>query len=219
VFLRSLAAVSGADSGGPTVATSQQARMLDAVTRAVVDKGYARMTVADIVARAEVSRRTFYEQFENKEDCFLAAYEAGAQALIADIRAAVRLLSPEDDWRTWTRVALEAFTTGLASSPDFARVFLVDVLGAGHRAVELRQRVYDLFAERLRVLVTSAARQDNSLEPVSDLVLRALVGGIGELVQRHILTAGAASLGELTPALAQLAIRMLEGAPIAAARP
>jgi hypothetical protein len=79
--------------------------------------------------------------------------------------------------------------------------------------------VYDLFAERLRVLVTSAARQDNSLEPVSDLVLRALVGGIGELVQRHILTAGAASLGELTPALAQLAIRMLEGAPIAAARP
>jgi AcrR family transcriptional regulator len=193
--------------------------MLDAVTRAVVDKGYARMTVADIVARAEVSRRTFYEQFENKEDCFLAAYEAGAQALAADVRAAVRALSPEDDWRTWTRVALEAFTTGLASSPDFARVFLVDVLGAGDRAVELRQRVYDLFAERLRILVTHAGRRDKSIEPVSDLVLRALVGGIGEVVQRHILTEGAASLGKLAPDLAQLAIQMLEGAPVAATRP
>jgi AcrR family transcriptional regulator len=193
--------------------------MLDAVTRAVADKGYARMTVADIVARAEVSRRTFYEQFENKEDCFLAAYEEGAQVLATDIRAAVRALSPEDDWRTWTRVALEAFTTGLASSPDFARVFLVDVLGAGHRAVELRQRVYDLFAERLRILVTAAAQRDSSIEPVSDLVLRALVGGIGEVVQRHILTEGAASLDKLAPALAQLAIQMLEGAPVAATRP
>jgi hypothetical protein len=67
--------------------------------------------------------------------------------------------------------------------------------------------------------VTHAARQDNSIEPVSDLVLRALVGGIGELVQRHILTEGAASLGNLTPDLAQLAIKMLAGAPIAAARP
>ena len=219
VFLRSLAAASDAGSGSLTAAASQRARMLDAVTRAVADRGYARMTVADIVARAEVSRRTFYEQFENKEDCFLAAYEAGAQALIADILAAVRALSPEDDWRTWTRVALEAFTTGLASSPDFARVFLVDVLGAGHRAVELRLRVYDLFAERLRTLVTRAAQQDNSVEPVSDVVLRALVGGIGELVQRQILTEGAASLGELTPALTQLAIQMLAGAPIAAAQP
>jgi AcrR family transcriptional regulator len=177
------------------------------------------MTVADIVARAEVSRRTFYEQFENKEDCFLAAYEAGAQALATDIRAAVRALSPEDDWRTWTRVALEAFTTGLATSPDFARVFLVDVLGAGQRAVELRQRVYDLFAERLRILATAAAQRDSSIEPVSDIVLRALVGGIGELVQRHVLTEGAASLGQLAPDLAQLAIQMLEGAPVAAARP
>ena len=218
MFVRSLAAAGGG-SGRPSVAASQRARMLDAVTRAVADKGYARMTVADIVARAEVSRRTFYEQFENKEDCFLAAYEAGAQALIAGILAAVRALSPDDDWRTATRVALDAFTTGLASSPDFARVFLVDVLGAGHRAVELRQRVYDLFAERLRTLDTRAAQQDNSLEPVSDLALRALVGGIGELVQRHILSEGAASLGELTPALAQLAIQMLEGAPIAAAQP
>lgn len=193
--------------------------MLDAVTRTVVEKGYARMTVADIVAGAEVSRRTFYEQFDNKEECFLAAYEAGAQAVITDVVAAVRALSPADDWRVWTRVALEAFTAALASSPEFARVFLVDVLGAGHRAVELRQRVYDLFAERLRALNARAAERDPAVRPVSDLTLRALVGGIGELVQRQVLTEGAASLPTLNPALTQLAIRALEGASTTEAAP
>jgi AcrR family transcriptional regulator len=193
--------------------------MLDAVTRAVVEKGYARTTVADIVARAEVSRRTFYEQFENKEDCFLAAYEAGAQAVMADILAAMEALPPDAGWRTRARVALEAFTASLAASPEFARVFLVDVLGAGHRAVELRQRVYDLFSDRLGLLVMRARDEDGSIGPVPDLVLRALVGGIGELVQRQILTEGAASLGGLAPALAQLAVQAIEGAGAVTAVP
>jgi AcrR family transcriptional regulator len=211
VFLRVLEPADDADSTRATVATSQRARMLDAVTRAVVDKGYARMTVADIVSRAEVSRRTFYEQFENKEDCFLAAYEAGAQAVIGDIVAAVTALPSDDGWRERTGVALEAFTAALAASPEFARVFLVDVLGAGHRAVELRQRVYDLFGERLHLLALRASTEDSSIRLVPELVVRALVGGIGELVQRHILTEGAASLGELSPALTELAIQIIEG--------
>lgn len=218
VFLRALVPDGDLDSARITVAASQRARMLDAVTRAVVDKGYARMTVADIVSRAEVSRRTFYEQFENKEDCFLAAYEAGAQALIGAILTALTS-APEDDWRIRTRVALEAFTSGLAGSPEFARVFLVDILGAGPRAVELRQRVYDLFGERLHRLALRASAQDSSVAPAPEFVVRAMVGGIGELVQRHILTQGAASLGELAPVLAELAIRMIEGSPAVVAEP
>jgi AcrR family transcriptional regulator len=219
VFFRSLELAGGAGSRRPTGAGSQRARILDAVTRAVVDKGYARVTVADVVARAEVSRRTFYEQFQNKEDCFLAAYEAGAQAVMSDIVAALSAVSPAEGWRTRTRLALEAFTDSLAASPEFARVFFVDILGAGHRAVELRQRVYDLFSERLGLLALRASQEDASIGAVPDLVLRALVGGIGELVQRHILTEGAASLGELAPALAQLAIQAIEGAGAVSAAP
>jgi len=211
VFFRSLEPGWHPRSGRPSAAASQRARMLDAVTRAVVDKGFARVTVTDVVSRAEVSRRTFYEQFANKEDCFLAAYEAGAQAVIADILAAVAEVSDED-WRTRTRVALEAFTAALARSPEFARVFLIDVLGAGRKAVELRLRVYDLFAERLRGLALRAGEEDDSVGPVSDLTLRALVGGIGELIQRHILTTGADSLGELAPALTEIATQAIEGA-------
>ena len=64
---------------------SQRARMLDAISRAVAEKGYARVTVGDVVSMAGVSRRTFYEQFTDKEDCFLAAYATGTDALIREM--------------------------------------------------------------------------------------------------------------------------------------
>jgi AcrR family transcriptional regulator len=195
----------------PEVSASQRARMLDAVSRSVARKGYARVTVADVVALAGVSRRTFYEHFTDKEACFLAAYSTGTDVVIGDIVAAIAGM-PDADWRERLRVALEAYTATLAAEPEISRALLVDVLGAGPRAVELRQRVYDRFGDQWRFIADQALAQDAGIGPVSDLVLRALVGGIGELVQRQILTEGAETLPDLTPTLATLAIRVIEGA-------
>src|SRR3954453_20626074 len=64
------------------VTRTQRERMLDAMARAVAAKGYAKLTVSDVVALAGVSRRTFYEQFADKEECFLESYAAGAGAII-----------------------------------------------------------------------------------------------------------------------------------------
>src|SRR5215211_3537803 len=58
---------------------SQRGRMLAAMATAVGEKGYAEVAVADVIARAGVSRKTFYEQFDNKLGCFLAAYDAGVE--------------------------------------------------------------------------------------------------------------------------------------------
>ena len=69
-----------------TVAASQRARMIDAMAAVVAEKGYAATTVADVVERAGVSRRTFYEQFADKEACFLAAYEVGLAVVLDRIR-------------------------------------------------------------------------------------------------------------------------------------
>ena len=71
---------------------TQRARMLDAMTWAVAEKGYPNVTVADVVGRAGVSRRTFYEHFDDRLDCFLAAYETGADAVIAEISDQLRPL-------------------------------------------------------------------------------------------------------------------------------
>src|SRR3954468_16565744 len=160
------------------VLQSQRGRMLHAMAHAVLEKGYVHTTVADVLSRARVSRRTFYEHFRDKEDCFLAAYEAGTEVVIDQILAASRGLG--HDWRARLRVSLDTFTRALASEPQFARALLIDVLGAGPRAVELRQRVYDRFVAQWRTLADDASDQDPAVGPINDVVLRALVGGIGE---------------------------------------
>src|SRR4051812_4425661 len=102
LFLRDVPAGDGPAAG----AADQRARLLDAITRVVVRKGYARATVADVVEVAGVSRRTFYEQFADKEACFLAAYEAAGAAVVADIAAAVEQLGGAR-WQERLHCALE----------------------------------------------------------------------------------------------------------------
>jgi AcrR family transcriptional regulator len=209
LFFRKLEPSDGWEGGRTAVSASQRARMLDAVVRAVFDRGYARVTVADVVGLAGVSRRTFYEHFEDKLDCFLAAYRTGVEVLISEILAAAAE-STDEDWRTTLRVGLEAYTRELAAHPEFARTLLIDVLGAGPEAVALRQQLYVLFVERFHNLSAAAAAQDASIRTVPDVFLRALVGGIDELVQQHILAEGAETLEGLTPTLVQVAETVIE---------
>jgi len=210
VFLRALEPPSGWDGGRAAVSASQRARLLDAITRAVAEKGYAAVTIGDVVQGAGVSRRTFYEHFEDKEQCFLAAYATGGEAVLEAIVAAIA--TQPDDWQARLRVGLETYTCVLAAEPELARTLVVDVLGAGPRAIELRQSVYGRFVELLRDVADLAAEQLGGGPRMPDLFLRALVGGIAELVQHHIVVRGAASLGELTGDLVGLATAVFEGA-------
>src|SRR4051812_49284835 len=140
LFFRVLEPPDGWENGREGVHANQRARMLDAMTRCVASKGYARVSVADVVQNAGVSRRTFYEQFRDKEDCFLVAYDTGSDAVIAALLAAVAELEAPD-WRSTLRTALQTYTTVLAADPEFAHAFLIDVLGAGPQAVERRKGV------------------------------------------------------------------------------
>jgi AcrR family transcriptional regulator len=190
-------------------ATSQRARMLDAMVRAVGESGYAAVTVADVVGRAGVSRRTFYEHFEDKQACFLAAYRTGVEVVIGRILARAAQL-PDADWRTKLQVGLDAYTRELAAQPEFARALLIDVLGAGREAVEQRQRLSELFVRVFHGLSEQAAEQDPAIVPAPDVFLRALVGGMGELVQQHVLREGATTLPGLTPDLVRMAEIVIE---------
>jgi AcrR family transcriptional regulator len=208
-LFRSAEPAEAVERGRTVTAGSQRARMLDAVVRAVAERGYAAVTVGDVVGLAGVSRRTFYEHFDDKQSCFLAAYRTGVEVVIGRILASTAEI-PDADWRTKLRAGLEAYTRELAAQPEFARTLLVDVLGAGREAVELRQRLSELFVRILRGLSEQAAEQEPAIVPAPDVFLRALVGGIGELVQQHILHEGAATLPELTPDLVRMAEIVLE---------
>jgi AcrR family transcriptional regulator len=189
------------------VTADQRARLLDAMTRVVVRKGYARTTVADVVEVASVSRRTFYEQFVDKEACFLAAYETAGDIVLGDIAGAVR--GTDGGWRERLKRALETYTNALAAEPEVAQLYLLDVLGAGPKAIDLRRRVLGRFVEQLRAVREHVAAEEPGAGEASDALLRALVGGMNELVQEHILQHGASTLAELTPTLEDLAHAIL----------
>src|SRR6201986_2938023 len=72
----------------PDVQASQRERLLRATVAAIADKGYANVTVADIVRRAKVSRAAFYLHFRSREDCFLAATRRGRELLFEAVSQA-----------------------------------------------------------------------------------------------------------------------------------
>ena len=133
------------------VRASQRGRILAAMAEAVADKGFVRVTVADVLAHAGVSRETFYEQFADKEECFLAVLDTGAEGLLEILSAAVSL--PIDDPLERLDRMLQAYLTTLTAEPAFAKAFLVDAYGAGPRATErrvlLQQRFVDAVADVL----------------------------------------------------------------------
>ncbi len=204
LFHRRLEPAEGWDAGRDAVAASQRARMLEAVVHAVAEHGYADVTVGDVVGAAGVSRRTFYEQFADKQDCFLAAYRTGVEVVVESVVEATAE-TPEEDWRERLRVGLREYARIMASEPMFAQTLLIDVLGAGREAVDLRQQLHEELVRLFRALSERAAASDPSILPVPDVFLRALVGGIGELVQQHILHEGAETLEDLAPTLARVA--------------
>jgi AcrR family transcriptional regulator len=197
----------------PIVREVQRARMLAAIVQAVAEKGYARVVVADVIERAGVSRKTFYEQFSNKDDCFLAAYDASVDELLATIDEALEALAP--DWLPAHRAAVNAYLEALAASPGFARAFLIEVLGAGPDALSRRAAVQDRFAAQLRDVHRRARTDIAEIPEVPSHTFRAAVGAVNELVTAHMLEHGADALPELADAILDVQLALLVGRQIA----
>jgi AcrR family transcriptional regulator len=113
------------------VARSQRDRLLEATMRVVAAKGYAATTVTDLTKEAGISRTTFYAFFDDKEACFLAAYDNAVDALARLVSSAYE---SEERWPDRARAGLAALLEALAADPAQARLILVDVASAGPAA-------------------------------------------------------------------------------------
>jgi AcrR family transcriptional regulator len=206
----------GLDPG--VVAASQRTRLLEAVGRAVAEKGYAGATIDDIVRGAGVSKKTFYDHFSDKLDCFLAAYEAASDELLARLRQAQ---SSGDGWLDRTRAGVVAYLRWLAAEPALARVFLIEVAAAGPVAAERRERIRDRYAEVLRELQDDARTDIPALPRLPDEIFHALVAAVDEVVVRRIRESGGADLPDLEPVLLHLHLALLSSSSAgqASARP
>jgi len=118
--------------------------MLAAALEAVEEVGYGRMTVAQVISRAKVSRKTFYDVFADREDCFLAALEQAVSQVGKLVRAAYER---EDGWRDGLRAGLGELLVFLDEEPALAKLCLVEALGAGPRVLERRARLLEELAE------------------------------------------------------------------------
>lgn len=165
------------------VARNQSDRILIAVAEATSEAGYAQTSVEDIIARAGVSRRTFYDLFKNKEAAFLAAYDEATRRLVRSVQEdRVR----EEGFAERMTAGLRAFLELLAAAPPFARMCVVEVMAAGPEAVRRRNATMAKFVD----MIEEDARAAGS-EPPSRTVIEMLVGGIYEIVYSRI-TAGRA---------------------------
>jgi AcrR family transcriptional regulator len=120
------------------IAEIQRVRILGAMVEEVAERGVASVTVAHVVARSGVSRRTFYEQFEDREACFLAALDDAIS------RASERVLgdyNPAARWRERVRLGLAQLLGFLDDEPGTGRLLIVESLGAGPSALERRAHV------------------------------------------------------------------------------
>lgn len=190
------------------VADSQRLRLLDAVAHVVAGKGYPAATVGDVIAHAGVSRRTFYEQFADLEACFLAAYEDGMLSLFEAIRRALHGM-PAAPVEPRIRRAVDAYLGALASRPEAAWAFTIEVLGAGRAALDRHDWVTTQWVARWRALQALRHASEPDLAPLADARLRALVGGCEELVREALRRDGAAALPGIAHEISAIALVML----------
>lgn len=155
------------------------ARLVEGLAAAIAEKGYAGTTIADVVRHARVSKRTFYEHFDDKEACFLASYRAVTERLLGAIAAAVDFEAP---WQEQLTAAAHAYFHLLEENPAVTRTFLVEIHAAGPRALELRREVHKRFAELLRGLVQRGSEKHPDVRPLTPAMATAIVGAINELV-------------------------------------
>lgn len=181
---------------------SQRERLLDGIAQTVARDGYAGTSVAGVLDVAGVSRRTFYELFADKEDCFLAAYDA--IVFVCTERVATAYHGGRD-WQDAIERAFRTLLGTLAAEPDFAHLGVVDVLAAGPRALARRDATLRRFG---RFIDFTRERAETSIAPPA-LVGQAIVGGIHELVYSRIVQGESERLPELAPDLLHYSFMLL----------
>jgi AcrR family transcriptional regulator len=185
-------AVGGSVSGvaHSAVTDLQRARMLTAAVRVVDDVGYEGMSVARVTGGARVSRRTFYDLFDSREDCFLAVFEDAVGRGGALARGAY---ADPGRWREKVRAALGAVLMFLDDEPGLALLCVVEALGAGRRVLERRARVL----ETLIGIVDEGRLEAKGAREAPPLIADAVVGGVFSLIHTRLLMRDPRPLGEL----------------------
>lgn len=175
-------------------------RLLDGLAQALDTQAFADITIADIVARARVSKRTFYEQFASKEACLLGLGERLCDQTLALIAANYRF---DEDWVTQLRNVTHAYLSSLESQTAVMRAVYIEIMTIGAEGLALRRRMGERFGQFLIMQVELFRAVEPSKRPLTPTLATAVIGGINELILQAIERGEAHQLSSLTPTVTE----------------
>lgn len=190
------------------VAHNQRERLIAGLATAVAEKGYRAVTITDITKAARVSRRVFYENFEGKEECFLAAFEV----VVGHIRElAIGATASIDDWPGQAISSARAVLLFFAAEPDLARLCLVESQAAGPA---VSARFHEAVHEVVPYLVQGRGlrESDRELPPTTE---ESTLGALVLLAGRKVAAGEAEQLEDLLPDFAEFILAPYLGAEAA----
>jgi AcrR family transcriptional regulator len=177
--------------------TGKRQRILQGMLESVGTKGYEQTTVQDAIEAAGLYRQAFYDSFEDKEDCYLQALDAGSAWLELAMRETA---SDNGTWRGRLRGALAGLLAFLDEQPAIGRALLVEVHAAGPRAVQKRTEAMGRAAE----LMDRAREESNDAAPA--ISAEAVVAGILAVLHGRLSSEQEDGFGQLLPELMYLAV-------------
>lgn len=178
----------GGGLGLARVMDIQRARVLAAMVEVCGERGVGSVTVAHVVERAGVSRRTFYELYSDREDCFLAAFDDG---VVRASRYVIEAYDPDARWVERVRLALTGLLAFLDAEPGVGQLLVVGSLGAGRGALERRQRVLD----RMIALVDEGRTEARAGAGLPPLTAEGVVGGVLSVLHARLVDYPSSAVG------------------------
>ena len=172
-------------------------RLLDGLVASIEERGYRDTTVADIVRHARTSKRTFYDHFATKEQCFADLLTANNEDLVATLRDAI---DPDAPWQDQVRQAVTAYVGTIEASPAVTLSWIRELPALGEAARPLLRRGFGRLAAALTELSAGPSFRRAGVAPLSPAAAVILVGGLRELTAQTV-EDGAPAAGIVEPAV------------------
>ncbi|HMC50721.1 MAG TPA: helix-turn-helix domain-containing protein [Solirubrobacterales bacterium] len=185
------------------IAVHKKRRIMDAIAELTAEQGYDATKIGDIVRRAGVARKTLYDNFEGKEEVFLATFDAAVDEALQRIEADCAAV--EGDWEERVQAGLAAFLACVAEKPALARMCMIEALSATQAATER----YEAAMQRFVDLAKRTVPQDDQLP---ETIEETLVGGVAWIVYQQIRRKEAEKAEDLLPELSEFMLAPFHGA-------
>jgi AcrR family transcriptional regulator len=187
------------------IALHKQRRIMDALAELTAEQGYEATKISDIVKRAGVARKTLYDNFEGKEEVFLAAFDAARDEVLRRVEEAG---TDGEDWQDRVEAGLAAFLGFVAEQPTLARMCMLEALSATPATTKRYEDSLETFVE----LTKQTLPRD---ERLPDTIAETLVGGVAWIVYQQIRRGEAERAEDLLPELTEFMMAPYLGAGMA----